>query len=177
MKIMINCRPVANKYSSFSLWPEVILSLGFLLNTVFVSKSSPGSCLWQEAAMLQQRHFWTMVRLNVLSPLPPCPAVCVCVCVYLSLPVGIIAAVTWASAPPCKLSQCHKQARRSVEGMAVAHARSHYRELRHWTLKRTKQTPTFESLSNTLMVQGGIQIYSYLESAKIDSGPFCQVSL
>ena len=84
MKIMINCRPVANKYSSFSLWPEVILSLGFLLNTVFVSKSSPGSCLWQEAAMLQQRHFWTMVRLNVLSPLPPCPAVCVCVCVFVS---------------------------------------------------------------------------------------------
>lgn len=26
---MINCRPVANRYSSFSLWPEVILSLGF----------------------------------------------------------------------------------------------------------------------------------------------------
>lgn len=44
---------------------------------------------------------------------PPC-SIPSCACMFESQLQEIIAAVTWASAPPSKLSLCHGRARRSV---------------------------------------------------------------
>lgn len=69
---MLLVPPLASQKESF--WESLRLT------QLLERQSRPGSCVWQEAAMLQKQHYWTMVRLNVLSLLPPCPAVCVCAC-------------------------------------------------------------------------------------------------
>lgn len=55
MKRVISCSP--NKHCQFTLWAEETMLTMLYLMQFLEGQLRPGSCLGQEAAMLQSRHF------------------------------------------------------------------------------------------------------------------------